>query len=70
VASFLYLQPLIGCLIAWIWLGEIPTWLMVVGGILAIVGVVLATVSNLNLPMFRKPAPETSNRTAREGVTR
>jgi drug/metabolite transporter (DMT)-like permease len=58
VASFLYLQPLIGCLIAWFWLGEIPTWLTVLGGSLAIVGVVLATVPSLNLLMFRKPAPE------------
>jgi drug/metabolite transporter (DMT)-like permease len=58
VASFLYLQPLMGCLIAWFWLGEIPTWLTVLGGTLAIVGVVLATVPNLNLPMFRKPVPE------------
>jgi drug/metabolite transporter (DMT)-like permease len=61
VASFLYLQPLMGCLIAWLWLGEIPTWLTVVGGLLAIVGVVLATVPRLNLPMFRKPAPEACN---------
>jgi drug/metabolite transporter (DMT)-like permease len=61
VASFLYLQPLMGCLIAWLWLGEIPTWLTVVGGLLAIVGVVLATVPRLNLPMFRKPVPEACN---------
>jgi len=61
VASFLYLQPLIGCLIAWLWLGEIPTWLTVVGGVIAILGVVLATVPNLNLPMFRKPVPQAGN---------
>jgi drug/metabolite transporter (DMT)-like permease len=61
VASFLYLQPLMGCLIAWVWLGEIPTWLTVVGGTLAVVGVVLATMSSLNLPMFRKPVPEACN---------
>jgi drug/metabolite transporter (DMT)-like permease len=61
VASFLYLQPLMGCLIAWFWLGEIPTWLTVLGGTLAVVGVVLATVPNLNLPMFRKPVPEACN---------
>ncbi len=61
VASFLYLQPLMGCLIAYFWLGEIPTWLTVLGGTLAIVGVVLATVPTLSLPMFRKPVPEASN---------
>jgi drug/metabolite transporter (DMT)-like permease len=61
VASFLYLQPLMGCLIAWLWLGEIPTWLTVVGGTLAVLGVVLATMRNLNLPVFRKPVPEAGN---------
>jgi drug/metabolite transporter (DMT)-like permease len=58
VASFLYLQPLMGCLIAWLWLGEIPTWLTVVGGTLAVVGVILATARNLNLLPVRRPTPE------------
>jgi drug/metabolite transporter (DMT)-like permease len=61
VASFLYLQPLMGCLIAWLWLGEIPTWLTVVGGTLAVLGVVLATVPNWKLPVFRKPVSEACN---------
>ena len=56
VSSFLYLQPLIACAIAWVWLGEIPTWLTVAGGSLAIVGVVLAT-SRISLPMPRRKAP-------------
>lgn len=61
VASFLYLQPLMGCVIAFFWLGEIPTWLTVVGGVLAIVGVVLATARGLKLPAWRRrltPAEE------------
>jgi len=61
VASFLYLQPLMGCLIAYLWLGEIPTWVTVVGGTLAVLGVVLATVPNFNWFSSRRAVPEACN---------
>ena len=39
--SFLYLIPVLAYLIGWIWLGEAPTALAVVGGSIALAGVLL-----------------------------
>jgi drug/metabolite transporter (DMT)-like permease len=41
LSSFLYLSPVLASFIAWIWLGEIPTGLTVLGGGIAILGVIL-----------------------------
>ncbi len=40
-ASFLYLVPALAFLIAWIWLGEVPPALSVVGGVVTLAGVLL-----------------------------
>ena len=59
VSSFLYLQPVGAFVIAWLWLGQIPTWITLTGGALAIGGVILTTMrgNGLKLPGFgRAPA--------------
>jgi drug/metabolite transporter (DMT)-like permease len=49
--SFLYLVPVFAVIIAWAWLGEIPTLLALGGGTMVIAGVVLVNASRA------KPAP-------------
>ena len=41
LSSFLYLAPVLAMAIAWVWLGELPTVLTIVGGGVAIVGVIV-----------------------------
>ena len=41
LSSFLYLSPVLAMGIAWVWLGELPTVLTIVGGLVAVVGVIL-----------------------------
>jgi drug/metabolite transporter (DMT)-like permease len=39
--SFLYLVPALAFLIAWLWLGEVPTFLSIVGGVVVLAGVII-----------------------------
>ncbi|WP_101844710.1 DMT family transporter [Halobacillus sp. Marseille-P3879] len=42
--SALYLTPALAIVISWIWIGEIPTLLSIVGGIIVLIGVSLSTI--------------------------
>lgn len=53
ISSFLYLQPVGAFVIAWLWLGQIPTWVTVIGGAMAIGGVVLTTLRSERLKLPR-----------------
>ena len=60
VTSFINLGPVSGIAIAYFWVDEIPGWLTLVGGTLAILGVVLATAQpegRLARLWTRRPVP-------------
>jgi len=44
VTSFLYISPVVAVLIAWLWLGEVPTLLTTIGGVVALSGVIITNV--------------------------
>lgn len=49
VTSMLYLEPAIAILVAWIWLKELPTSLSLIGGVIALTGVLI-----VNIPVKKK----------------
>jgi drug/metabolite transporter (DMT)-like permease len=50
LASFIYFSPPIAVLIGWLWLGEHPGLLTLVGGVITVAGVALANTRRRTLP--------------------
>jgi drug/metabolite transporter (DMT)-like permease len=53
VTSFLYVNPVVATLIAYLWLGEQPTWLTLLGGVVALLGVVVVNTLGKIVPLRR-----------------
>jgi drug/metabolite transporter (DMT)-like permease len=54
VSSFIYFSPPIAVLIGWVWLGERPGWLTLIGGAVTVGGVALANARR------KSPSPATA----------
>jgi drug/metabolite transporter (DMT)-like permease len=55
VSTFIYFSPPIAVLIGWLWLGERPGALTLVGGVITVGGVVLANARRRAVPAIVKP---------------
>src|SRR5882724_11579508 len=61
ISSFLYLVPVLAIGIAWIWLGEVPRMMSLLGGVVALAGVVIVNVwGKTRGGMVETPAPAKS----------
>ena len=55
VSSFIYFSPPIAVLIGWVWLGEQPGWLTLLGGAITVLGVALANARRRVAPRALPP---------------
>ncbi|WP_273368412.1 DMT family transporter [Alicyclobacillus herbarius] len=61
VASSLYLNPILAIIIAWIWLGELPGWLSILGGAIAVCGVLLVNFGGTVKRKEATPSPSAAD---------
>ncbi|ARK32244.1 DMT family transporter [Halalkalibacter krulwichiae] len=48
VGSMMYLEPAVAILVAWVWLQELPSTLSIIGGVIALSGVLLVSLLSRN----------------------
>jgi drug/metabolite transporter (DMT)-like permease len=61
ISSFLYLVPVLAIGIAWVWLGEVPRLMSLLGGVVALAGVVIVNVwGKTSGPLVRPAVPAKS----------
>jgi drug/metabolite transporter (DMT)-like permease len=65
VSSFIYFSPPIAVFIGWVWLGEEPGWLTLIGGVITVAGVALAN-SRPKAPVAPAPMPAAAGKPACE----
>ena len=58
ISTFIYLMPVVAVLLGWVWLGEVPSLLSLVGGGLALAGVALVNWKGHVRQMELSPLPE------------
>jgi drug/metabolite transporter (DMT)-like permease len=57
ITSFLYVSPFLAILIAWVWLGEMPSALAIAGGIVVLSGVALVNLKGQGTHLLNGPRP-------------
>ncbi len=60
LSTFLYFQPLNAILIAWVWLGEVPATLALIGGAISLAGVVAVNTRGRGAPPVRAAVSSTA----------
>ncbi|MGM7428952.1 DMT family transporter [Bacillus pacificus] len=58
--SSLYLTPITACFVAWIWLGEVPTFVSIIGGGITILGILIVHIPVLGKEKHRNLANDQS----------
>ncbi|MGE1166067.1 DMT family transporter [Peribacillus simplex] len=56
VSSLLYIEPVIAIFVAWVWLQEVPSTLSVIGGVIAIFGVLVVNLFGKYQSVMKKAA--------------